>query len=231
MSMYDEEYMAYRTTYERPNNEWFLSNLPSSPIILDIGSCDGLDSINFSRLFPDARIFSFEPFDKANNIFKNQGIPSNVTLNEYAISNIDGMHEFWESGGVSDDGTYEYNGSGSLLEPLIHLEHYPNVKFDNIVQVKTKRLDTWFNENNLTHIDFIWMDVQGSEHMVFEGAASILNKIKYIYTETAAHELYKGQILANQVTGYLPGFRVLEAFQGDVLLVNDSFSQTSLPSL
>jgi FkbM family methyltransferase len=229
--MYDEEYMAYRTTYERPSNEWFLSNLPSNPIILDIGSCDGLDSINFSRLFPDAKIFSFEPFAKANNIFKNHGIPSNVTLNEYAISNVDGRHEFWESGGISSDGNYEHNGSGSLLEPLMHLEDYPEVKFENIVQVETRRLDTWFNENNLTHIDFIWMDVQGSEHMVFEGAASILNKIKYIYTEVASSELYKGQILANQVTDYLPGFRVLEAFQGDVLLINDSFSQTSLPSL
>ena len=71
------------------------------------------------------------------------------------------------------------------------------------------------------------MDVQGSEHMVFEGAKSILSKIRYIYTEVASSELYKGQILANQVTDYLPGFRVLEAFQGDVLLVNDSFHSIS----
>jgi FkbM family methyltransferase len=231
MSIYHEEYMLYRTTHDRPSNEWFLNNLPSNPIILDIGSCDGLDSINFSRLFPDGKIFSFEPFDKINKIFKDYGVPSNVTLNEYAISNVDGIHEFWESSGRTKDGNFEHNGSGSLLEPLMHLQDYPDVKFENVVEVKTKRLDTWFNENNLTHIDFIWMDVQGSEHMVFEGAAGILDKIKYIYTETSSNEAYKGQIMFDDILGYLPGFKLLEAFIGDALFINESFSQTSLPSL
>jgi hypothetical protein len=68
------------------------------------------------------------------------------------------------------------------------------------------------------------MDVQGAEHMVFEGATEILNKIKYIYTEIGHHELYKGQVNFDSLLEYLPGFKIVELFEGDVLLINESFS-------
>jgi hypothetical protein len=49
--IYNEESMLRRLMYNRPSNEWFLNNLNDNPIILDIGACDGLDSINLVDYF------------------------------------------------------------------------------------------------------------------------------------------------------------------------------------
>ena len=36
----------------------------SAKVVLDIGACEGEDSIRYSRMFPEARIFACEPLPK-----------------------------------------------------------------------------------------------------------------------------------------------------------------------
>ena len=51
-------------------------------IIFDIGACEGLDSIKYARLFPNSKVYAFEPLP--NNF--NQ-IPQN--LEECKVENVE----------------------------------------------------------------------------------------------------------------------------------------------
>lgn len=203
-------------------NEWLLHHLPSNSTILDIGCNDGHNSIEFSRLFPDSMIFSFDPEQRALDVFKSRGIPSNVKLFEYALSNKNGLDIFWQCSGFEPNrpGQREADWSGSLLKPKVHLDAVPWMKFDKTSEVYTQTLDSWILANNVNFIDFIWMDVQGAEHLVFEGAQNSLHKINYIHTEFDDRELYSGQKTLNELMKYLPDFEIIKKFDFDVLLKN-----------
>ena len=203
-------------------DEWLLENIKDGSTILDIGCNDGYHSIKFSNMFPNSKIFSFEPEPRCLDVFNAKGIPSNVTVYDYALSNTDGLDMFWRcSGFVPDNPNHrEADWSGSLLQPKIHLEAVPWMKFDTTYEVTTKRLDTWFNEVLIDTIDFIWMDVQGAEHLVFEGASGILDRVKYIHTEFDDRELYSGQKTLYELLESLPNFEIEQQFQHDVLLKN-----------
>lgn len=205
-------------------NQWLIDNLPNNPVILDIGCNDGYNTINFSNLFPNAQIFGFEPEPRSLDVFRSKGIPENVKIFEYALSNTNGVDAFWRCSGFEPErpGQRESDWSGSLLKPKIHLDAVPWMKFDTTFDVITKRLDTWFEQTSIDRIDLIWMDVQGAEHLVFEGASGILDKIKYIHTEFDDRELYTGQKSLKELLEYLPNFEVAQLFDYDVLLVNTS---------
>ena len=203
-------------------DEWLLSNIQDGSIILDIGCNDGYHSIKFANMFPNSKIFSFEPEPRSLDVFKSKGIPSNVTIYDYALSNSNGIDTFWRCTGFEPGrpGQRESDWSGSLLEPKIHLDAVPWMKFDTTYEVNTKRLDTWFEEVSIENIDFIWMDVQGAEHLVFEGAYGILDRVKYIHTEFDDREIYSGQKTLKELLEYLPNFEIEQKFDFDVLLVN-----------
>jgi FkbM family methyltransferase len=205
-------------------DEWLLANIKDSSTILDIGCNDGYHSIKFSNMFPNSKIFSFEPEPRSLEVFRSKGVPNNVTIYDYALSNSDEVKTFWRCTGFEPERPEqrESDWSGSLLQPKIHLDAVPWMKFDTTFEVQTKRLDTWFKEVSIDSIDFIWMDVQGAEHLVFEGASEILDNISYIHTEFDDRELYTGQKPLEELLEYLPNFKIEQKFDYDVLLVNKS---------
>ena len=68
---------------------------------------------------------------------------------------------------------------------------YPHVK---TVQIKTKTLDTLFEEENLdiNNFDFLNVDVEGAELKVLEGFKNNLDKIKYIFIEVSLESRFAG---------------------------------------
>ena len=48
-----------------------------------------------------------------------------------------------------------------------------------MVEVKTKKIETYCLENNIKNIDFIWMDVQGAELNIIKGMGEFKEKIHY----------------------------------------------------
>lgn len=79
--------------------------------------------------------------------------------------------------------------SNSLLEPHLHVQQYPGIKFTDKVKVKVEPLDKFMPSPKL---NFLNMDVQGSELNVALGATNTLkNNIQYILTEVNRAELYK----------------------------------------
>lgn len=195
-------------------------------IIFDIGSCDGIDSIRYSKLFPKSIIYAFEPLEE--NILllkKNLSIHSikNVFPFQIALSDKNGLGEFYISSGkpenliVNDNWDYG-NKSSSLLAPWKVSEIFPWLKFESKKIVKTRTLLSFCIEHEIKRIDFIHLDVQGAEIMVLSGAEYKLTDIKAIWTEVEQIDLYKCQPLKEDIETFLlkNGFSKIKDTVNDV---------------
>lgn len=161
------------------------SFLPDNPIIIDCGAHIGLDAVEFASIH-GSRIFAFEAvphiFDKLKRNTKNL---ENVYCYNLALGWFDGEAEIHVSGGDSD-------GSSSLLKPKKHLDYHPTVTFNETMKVQCKRIDTWADENNITKVDLLWLDMQGAEQKMLMASDKILKGTKLIHTEVSKDETYEG---------------------------------------
>lgn len=208
-----------------------IASLPSllrkkDPVILDIGSNAGAEVIQFLKLFPKAHIYCFEPDARAQERFRRRISSERVKLFEMAIGSVDGIVDFHASGGAPPPelnyGRTDWDLSGSIRKPKGHRDMAPWVKFDSVVKVPIRRLDTWAREHGVDKVDFIWADVQGAEADLIEGGRQTLRHTRYFYTEYHDHELYEGQPSLKDLLAMLPDFEPLQIFPGDVLLRNTS---------
>jgi hypothetical protein len=87
--------------------------------------------------------------------------------------------------------------------------------------VECRRLDDIESLKSST-VDFMWVDVQGAEDIVFSGAKDVLSRTRYVYTEYAT-DLYEGQLNRDQLLALFgPAWGVIHDFGGDILLKNTS---------
>lgn len=133
------------------------------PYIVDCGSNIGLSLIYFSRLFPKAEIVAFEPdkdvfycLDKNINNFS----IGNVSLFNCAVWNKEETLRFFSEG--ADGGRVAIESDN-----------------DKIVEVKAVRLGNYLNRE----VDFLKIDIEGSEFEVLEDCASSLVNVKNIFVE------------------------------------------------
>jgi FkbM family methyltransferase len=87
-----------------------------------------------------------------------------------------------------------YGASSSILESGAHQEIWPEVTFTEAIPLKSITLSSLVKRErvDLERYDALVMDTQGSELLVLKGAADILDRFKFIKTEAADFELYKG---------------------------------------
>jgi FkbM family methyltransferase len=91
--------------------------------------------------------------------------------------------------------------SSSILEPGRHLDVNPGVKFTGTVQLTSSTLDqvaAFLRANQqaavVDALDLLYMDCQGAEFKILQGAPAMLRQVKYIYTEAMRGNLYKDQV-------------------------------------
>ncbi len=84
--------------------------------------------------------------------------------------------------------------SSSILELGAHKEIWPEVTFTEEIPLKSITLSSLVKRErvDLGLYDALVMDTQGSELLVLKGAADILDRFKFIKTEAADFEVYKG---------------------------------------
>jgi len=107
----------------------------------------------------------------------------------------------------------EHQGkSCSILEPLLHLEQYPDIEFTDTEIVRIDKLDNIEYDRLL--YDHIHVDTQGYELKVFKGAENSLKFINTITTEVYRKELFRNCPMIEDITEYLNhlGFSLKEVF-------------------
>lgn len=192
----------------------------NNPFILDVGCYDGKDSKELSDAL-DCDVHCFEPDPLSQDLFKlNHENNRRLHLYPYALTNVDGMIDFHQS---------NHPQSNSIREPKEHVNIFPGVLFDEVIKVKSMRLDTWCQA--IPTIDFIWADVNGGEEDFIRGGLNALSHTRYLYIELSNKELYEGQSYydphraSNVITTLLSDFRVVFNYNwgknfGNVLFKN-----------
>jgi FkbM family methyltransferase len=182
--------------------------LPENPVILEAGAFEGEDAVVMSQVWPKGIIHTFEPVPLLYLKTKAKTFNcKNVRCYQMALSETTGKAKFY----VSSDNENDVSGSSSLLEPKEHLKIYPSVKFNRSIEVQTINLDEWAQINNVDHIDFMWLDMQGAELAMLKACPNILKTVKLIFIEIAFAETYKNMPLYQEVRPWLEsqGFTVI----------------------
>lgn len=210
------------------------------PVIVEIGCADGRDTKTFLRLFPQCRVWCFEPDARPLRRFRRDIHDPRVALIAKAVSDVDGMVPWFASHGKpptkppwgewAPELAEDWDLSSSMKQPTGHLEYSKWVTFSEGREKPSIRLDTWLKEcQTVNLIDFMWMDVQGAEREVISAGNETFRRTALIYTEFydkalcgwPLEDLYRGQPGLDEILSLLPGFSVASFHHGwNVLLEN-----------
>lgn len=171
---------------------------------MEAGAHIGIDTLEMAKIWPSGTIHAFEPIPQLfSQLETNASDKKNIKCYPLALSHTVGSSKMYVSSGSSD-------GSSSLLPPKEHLTEHPDVEFRSTIPVKNITLDVWAERHSITHVDFLWLDVQGHELSVLKAAQNILRTIRAIYTEVLLIESYEGGALYSELRSWLEsyGFRI-----------------------
>lgn len=176
--------------------------LPENPTIIDAGAYDGQESLMMATKFwPKGLVYSFEPVpDIYDRLVKNTRGIENIRPIQLALSDSNGSAKFYLS--YEETSPYETSMSSSLLTPKDHLL-YSSTKFGGCINVQTITLDQWAIQNNISHIDFLWLDLQGFELRVLKSSPKILSTVKAIFLEVEFVEAYTNQHKYEEISNWL----------------------------
>jgi len=145
-------------------NLWQNLSLKSA-VVLDIGANTGLFSLITKSLNSESIVYAFEPVER---VFEK--LESNCKLNNFdikceklALSNNNGEATIFDLEG--EDHVYSVTINKNLNDPNVATKE---------VLIKTKRLDTFIEENKINQIDLIKLDVETHEPEVLEGMGKYL---------------------------------------------------------
>ena len=163
-----------------------------SIVLMDVGAAGGIEP-RWKKFAGKVSYVGFEPDGRA------QEFVPNVRFAEYEMI----PSALGESRSVRRLNITKDVGKSSLFVPNWELlERFPNVDRFSV----TKELKLQINAADKivkSKVDFIKLDIQGSELGVLKGAKGILKEVLGVETEVEFLELYSGQPLFGQVNEYL----------------------------
>lgn len=183
--------------YSQTNfNDDIKSLLPNANVILDCGANVGQMAESFRNLYPNAKIFSFEP---VTSVFKKLAAKCNaigVEPIKAAVGDHDGKD--WINLTSSDE-------ANSMLgfEPGNPCERWTKVVGREEIDVCT--LDRWCETNNIkpAQVDLVKLDIQGGEIKALQGAEKLLKEASAVYLEVSFVPMYKESPLFADVEDFL----------------------------
>lgn len=172
--------------------------------VVDIGANRGQFSLCIRRLYPLARIYSFEPLPRPARVYMRIfGRDPRVKFFNKAIAPAAGSSVMHVS---------RWDVSSSLL-PFAQAQHdnFPFTQESATEVVGVSRLSDCIDAAAIAGCALLKLDVQGFELAVLEGCGELLSRFSYVYVEASFVELYVGQALATDVIRHLVdrGFRLM----------------------
>jgi FkbM family methyltransferase len=190
-------------------------------VIFECGSRDGVDALKMFDFYRPKEIYSFECNPESveiclNNIKNNK----NITLIGKAVSNKNGLIDFYAT---DMDKSIDKNIGASSV--LLHLDNNKEF-FQKKIIVESVKLVTYMEENKISEIDLLCLDLQGYEKIAIEGLGEKIKNVKYIISEVSFKSYYNGDILFNEYVTFLENnnFTLVEVMNyggfGDALFIN-----------
>jgi FkbM family methyltransferase len=172
--------------------------------VFDIGSRDGLQAVELSKLFREADIVAIEcNRETLEKCRRNVAQRPRITLVDKAINSYTGRCPFYPIDPVRTITTWA-DGNPGASSLFIATGEYPIEKYvQNKDEVDCIRLDDLCRQLQIDVIDLIWMDLQGAELLALQSAGALLDKVRYIYTEVSHRPIYDGQCLFDELEAFL----------------------------
>jgi len=182
---------------EKFNKELLLQRLvgTEAPVILDVGAHRGESVDYFRGLFPGARICSFEPDPASFDALVAAKAGENVACFNMAVSDTDGTATFYRNAISHTNSLLKVNfdsrDSIKLAEAREKQDTDFYANFNEELQVPTRTLKTFMQEQGLERVDLLKIDVQGAEEQVLAGCGDWLQRIGVIVMEICFFDYYE----------------------------------------
>ena len=191
------------------------------PVVFELGVCDGYHTNMLLGWCDEPTYFGFEPDPRNVQKLRRNGIARRILFQEAAVGHVTGPVDFHLA--TPDPSGHGFGASSiSAFTPVLTQE-WPWLKEQENIRVPCFRLDDFCRLGGLDHIDFLWMDVQGAERLVFEGGQNMIPRTGLIWTEYDGGTLYADSSTLPDILKWFPGWDVLADCGGDVLLWNPAY--------
>lgn len=163
----------------------------SEPVIVEAGAFTGQDTIKMAKYWPQGIVYAFEPVPEIYEQLKSAVAPyTNIYTYQCALSTKVGTALLYLA--EKNDKQGRITQASSLYPPKERLTISP-IQFSRTITVLTDTIDSWALKQEISHIDVLWLDVQGYEYAVLKASPNMLSTVSVIYTEVAFIEAYAGQ--------------------------------------
>lgn len=177
-------------------------------IWIDVGAHLGEVTFPYALRSPSLTVYAFEPnLEVASKLM---GMLRNFVVIPMAVAEEDGFAEFYINNDPATSSLLTLNEAGSSYwkapETLVTVSKRP---------VATIRLDTFLHLMNITKVDYLKIDAQGSDLSIVKSLGEEIHKVKKLTLEvqTTQVPLYDGSNAKDSVIGYLSrrGFEMIAA--------------------
>ncbi len=146
-------------------------SLPQDAIIFDVGANSGIMSLQFAKLVPLGKVYSFEP-----TFYAFSKLEKNLELNPELAKRIVAIQSFVSSSTSEEPNIKAYASwkVGGTVESVKHQVHGGTEKSTN--GIKAVCLDDFCEQNEIKRLDFIKIDTDGHEFEVLKGAKKVISK-------------------------------------------------------
>lgn len=183
---------------EHEKNKYLWLKDYSINTVFDVGANEGQFALDIRQYLPAATIYLFEPLKDCFEVLTKR------------FKGDDKFFGFCVALGDKNENTYiyrnEFSPSSSIQEMAdIHKDAFPFTKGVIKEEVSVETLDNLIDKNNIELKDqvLLKLDVQGYEEKVLKGSEKTLEKVKIILTEVSFVELYKGQVLFEDLNNFI----------------------------
>ncbi len=200
------------------SEQFFIANiLPNffkpgdKPLFFDVGGNVGDYALELKKHFPGAVIHSFEPVKKTFDILAKNTAGSDIKIYNTGFGDTTGTLEIYNTA----------NNSNTEIASVYKEAFTDLFKNEEEVIAITCEIDTMDNFcllNNIKHIDFLKIDVEGHELSVLKGALNMLvsQNIKVIQFEFNAHNVYS-RVFLKDFYDLLKGFEFYRLKQNGMI--------------
>lgn len=158
-------------THEPLTTNLLSKELKKDMVCLDVGGNIGYYTLLESNIIGNGgKVIAIEPSPpNFQHLKKNLEIQDtqNVDAYNFAAGDVDGTVNFL---------VYQ-ESNGSFTIPDGETTNLPG----ELIKVKAKRLDTFLDEINIEHVDFVRMDVEGYESHIIQGMKNTIQKSKPMF--------------------------------------------------
>lgn len=177
------------------NLEWLRKKSIKS--VMDVGANDGQFALFARKLFPDSKIFSFEPLKSCyDKVLKISSGDENIKAFNFALGDADEEIEMFHD---------DFSPSSSLLKMgKEHMDNFPYTGKQTNEKVIVRRLDGLDDFKRVDKEVLMKIDVQGFELNVVRGAVDFINSHSpFIILEVSFADLYVNEPAFDELYSFM----------------------------